>query len=106
MAFRGQARCIRTRRNGLILLGVAVLSAACGGSSGGGGVSSGTTDKVEVAMNNFAFSPAVLSGAPGQKQTIHLTNSSGTEHNFTLKDQKVDKDVENGEDADVTITFP
>jgi len=97
---------MQTRRNSLFLLGAALASAACGGSSGGGSVGSGSTDTVELAMTNYAFSPAVLNGAPGTKQTIHLTNSSGTEHNFTLEDQKVDKDVEAGEDADVTITFP
>ena len=69
-------------------------------------MASGSTDTVEMAMTNYAFTPAVLNGTPGSKQTIHLTNSSGTEHNFTLEDQKVDKDVESGEDADVTITFP
>src|SRR4051812_40474437 len=106
MALRGESCPMRTPRNGLLLLGVAVMTAACGGSSGGGTVSSGSTDTVEMAMNNYTFSPAVLNGTPGQKQTIHLTNASGTEHNFTLKDQKVDKDVENGEDADVTVTFP
>src|SRR3954470_3780647 len=95
-----------TRRSGLILLGAACLSAACGGSSGSGGVASDSTDTVEMAMNNYAFAPAVLNGTPGQKLTIHLTNSSGTEHNFTLEDQKVDKDVGSGEDADVTVTVP
>jgi plastocyanin len=100
---------MRTRRNGLVLLGVALVSAACGGSSGGGGsvaAGSGGTGAVTVAMNNFAFSPAVLNGAPGQKMTIHLTNSSGTAHNFKLEAQKVDKDVESGKSADVTVTFP
>ena len=96
---------MRTRRNGLVLLAAALASAACGGSSGGS-VSSGSTGTVEMAMNNYSFSPAVLNGTPGEKQTIHLTNSSGTEHNFTLEDQKINKDVESGKTADVSITFP
>jgi plastocyanin len=101
---------MRTRRNGLVLLVAALASAACGGSSGGssddGSVAAGGAGSVSMAMNNFSFSPAVLNGTPGEKQTIHLTNSSGTEHNFTLEDQKVDKDVESGATADVTVTFP
>ncbi len=97
---------MQTRRNSLCLLGAALACAACGGSSGGGSVAAGSTDTVQMAMTNYAFSPAVLNGAPGTKQTIHLTNSSGTEHNFTLEDQKVDKDVESGKSVDVTITFP
>jgi plastocyanin len=100
---------MRRRTNGLVLLAVALTSAACGGSSGGGGTvaaGSGDTGAVTVAMNDFAFSPAVLNGAPGQKMTIHLTNSSGTAHNFKLEAQKVDKDVESGTSADVTVTFP
>ncbi|MDT7537861.1 MAG: Cupredoxin-like domain [Actinomycetota bacterium] len=57
-------------------------------------------------MNNFVFAPAALTGSPGQKLTIHLTNSSGTEHNFTLKDQKLNTDVGSGKNADVTVTVP
>src|SRR3954469_14352036 len=97
---------MRTRRNGMALLGVAVMTAACGGSSGGGNVSSGSTDAVDMTMSNYAFSPATLNGTPGQKLTIHLKNTSDTEHNFTLEDQKINKDVEDGKTADVTITFP
>jgi plastocyanin len=102
---REQSSTMHPRRNGLVLLGAALVSAACGGSSGGS-VAAGSASTVQMAMNNYAFSPSVLNGTPGQKQTIHLTNSSGTEHNFTLEDQKVNKDVESGKDADVTITFP
>ena len=98
---------MRTQRNALVLLAVAVTSAACGGSSGGSGkVASGGDGATTVAMTNYAFSPAVLNGTPGQKLTIHLTNSSGTEHNFSVADQKIDKDVASGKDADVTVTVP
>jgi plastocyanin len=92
-----------TRRRGIVMLAFALMSAACGASSGGGTASGGA---VNVAMTNYTFSPAVLNGAPGQKLTIHLTNSSGTEHNFTLADQKVNKDVKTGGGADVIVTVP
>jgi plastocyanin len=91
----------------MVLLAAALLSAACGGSSGGGSVASGGGGgTVQMAMNNYTFAPAVLNGTPGQKQTIHLTNSSGTAHNFTLADQKINKDVATGDSADVSVTFP
>jgi plastocyanin len=96
---------MRTRRNGLVLLAVVLLSAACGGSSGGS-VAAAPNGAVDMATNNFSFSPAVLNGTPGQKVTIHLTNSSGTEHNFTLEDQKINKDLASGKTADVSVTFP
>jgi plastocyanin len=98
-----------TRRQGMVMLVVALMSAACSASSGGVTASGGGTaggGAVNVAMNDFTFSPAVLNGAPGQKLTIHLANSSGTEHNFTLADQKVNKDVKTGEGADVVVTVP
>ena len=100
---------MRMQRNGALVAAV-LLSAACGGSNGGSVASDdgadGTAQKVDVATNNYAFSPAELHGTPGQKMTIHLTNASGTEHNFTLEDQDIDQDIESGDDADVTVTFP
>jgi plastocyanin len=110
---------MRVRRNGMVLAVTALLSAACGSSSGGsagsapgGGQPAGGAGDVtgrsslDMVTTNFAFSPAVLNGMPGQKLTIHLTNSSGTAHNFTLADQKINTDLPTGKSADVTVTFP
>jgi plastocyanin len=60
----------------------------------------------DMATRNYVFVPSVLHGTPGQRLTIHLTNSSGTAHNFTLKDQKVNTDIASGVSKTVTITFP
>jgi plastocyanin len=110
---------MRARRNGMVLAATALLSAACGSSSGGsagsatggaqpagGGGDVTGKSSLDVATTNYAFSPAVLNGTPGQKLTIHLTNSSGTAHNFTLADQKINTDLPTGKATDVTVTFP
>jgi plastocyanin len=101
---------MRLRTSALALVLPAVLSAACGGSSGGsvasGSGGSSGPGAFEVKTTNFAFEPATLQGSPGQKATVHLTNSSGTKHNFTLEDQKIDQDIESGKDVTVSITFP
>ncbi|MCU1589974.1 MAG: hypothetical protein JWP11_1230 [Frankiales bacterium] len=108
---------MHARRNALTLLVAAALSAACGSSSGGGGSvanGGGSSSSGDVAgmsttdmtTSNFSFSPAVLHGTPGQRLTIHLSNASGTAHNFTLEDQKINTDLPSGKTADVSITFP
>jgi plastocyanin len=37
---------------------------------------------------------------------LHLENEGSTEHNFSVSDQGIDQDVEDGGNADVTVTFP
>jgi plastocyanin len=80
---------------------VVLGAAACGG--GGGGSGSG---KTEVGMNDYYFTPGQVVGAAGKKITIALTNTGSVEHNFTLDQQSVSKDVEPGENAEVTVTVP
>ncbi|HKD34668.1 MAG TPA: cupredoxin domain-containing protein [Gaiellaceae bacterium] len=107
---------------------VALAAAGCGGSSksgssstsesGGGGQktiagvkandhgSKNVSGEAEVELDDFYFEPTVLRGKPGSQVTIKLKNEGSTEHNFTIDAQKIDKDVEAGEDAEVTVTFP
>jgi plastocyanin len=106
------------------LLCVAVLVAGCGGSkkSASGeskgmkttlaGVSandhgtkqvSGTT---EVELDDYYFDPTVLKGKPGQKVTLELKNEAKVEHNFSIDAQKIDKDLEPGKTAMVSVTIP
>jgi plastocyanin len=120
----------------VLLAAVVMLGAACssnksgtttGGSaapsasiSGGGGtiaVGSDTANnhgsedasgksKLEVEQDNYYFAPTVITGKPGQKITIELKNDGSTLHNFTLESQTIDQDVQVGQDATVTVTFP
>jgi plastocyanin len=111
---------------------VAVAAAGCGGSSkssssstsessgggGGGGQktiagvpandhgSKNVSGEAEVELDDYYFEPTVLHGKPGSQVTLELKNEGSIEHNFTIDSQKIDKDVEGGEDAKVTVTFP
>jgi plastocyanin len=105
---------------------VAVAAAGCGGSSesgsggseGGGGKKTiagvpandhgkkNVSGEAEVELDDFYFEPTVLTGKPGSQVTLELKNESSTEHNLSIDSQSIDKDVEAGEDAKVTVTFP
>jgi plastocyanin len=116
-------------KRAFLAVAVVVLAAGCGGygsksksstseSSGSGakktiaGVAAndhGTknvSDEAEVELDDFYFEPTVLTGKPGSKVTLELKNEGSTEHNFSIDSQSIDKDVEEGEDAKVTVTFP
>ena len=114
-----------------VILGAAILAliaaavAGCGGyskskaggESGGGkktiaGVSpndhgsKSVSGSTEVELDDFYFNPTVLKGKAGSQVTLELKNESSTEHNLTIDAQGIDKDVEAGEDAKVTVTIP
>ena len=55
---------------------------------------------------NYYFDPTVLTGKPGQKLTIEVKNTGSTVHNFTLAGGGANKDVQPGQTAKVTVTFP
>jgi plastocyanin len=116
-------------RRAFLAVAVVLLAAGCGGygskskstteeSSGGGGKktiagvpandhgSKNVSSESEVELDNFYFEPTVLRGKPGLQVTLELKNESSTEHNFTIDSQSISKDVEGGEDAKVTVTFP
>jgi plastocyanin len=81
-------------------------ASAGGATAGGHGTSVAGMTEVTMQMNDDFFSPALLTGTPGQKVMLDLVNDGGVEHNFTLASQKVDQDVEPGESAKVQVTFP
>lgn len=105
---------------------LAAVAAGCGdggsgsndGDSGGqetvAGVSvnnHGTVDvaaetSVDMVADNFYFDGTVLIGRPGEKVTIRLKNESGAEHNFSIDEQKLDKDVEAKQSITLDVTFP
>jgi plastocyanin len=86
--------------------GYATTAAGAAGGTATGGTSVAGMTEVKLEMKDDFFSPAVLTGTPGQKVMLDLVNDGGVEHNFTLASQKVDQDVEPGESAQVQVTFP
>lgn len=88
------------------------------GSGGGGGQkviagvkanNHGTktvSKETEVELDDYYFEPTVIQGKAGQKVTLELKNEGKIEHNFTLAAQGIDKTLEPGEDAKVTVTIP
>jgi plastocyanin len=109
-------------------IAVVLLAAGCGGYGGsksksssseseGGkttvaGVSAnnhGTksvSGEAEVELDDYYFEPTVLKGKPGSSVTLELKNEGSVEHNFTIDSQGIDKDLEAGEDAKVSVTIP
>ncbi len=61
---------------------------------------------LEVELDDFYFSPTVVTGTPGQSLKLELKNEGTALHNFTLADQSIDEDVTAGEDVNVTVTIP
>ena len=64
---------------------------------------SGTT---EVELDDYYFEPTIIKGKAGQKVTLELKNEGKTEHNFSIDAQHIDKDLEPGKSAMVTVTIP
>jgi plastocyanin len=87
-------------------------AAACGGGSGGGSSSGSMSSsgsgsgKTELELDDYYFQPKTITGQAGKKVTLELKNEGKTEHNFSLDEQGVSKDVEAGEEAEVTVTIP
>ena len=63
-------------------------------------------DEFELEADDFYFNPTTLKGTAGEKLKLEVKNEGSAEHNFTLEDQNIDQDVDAGEDATVTVTFP
>jgi len=118
----------------VLALGLVPLVVGCGSSSsssttaesgGGGGEREGGTTtvaglqandhgtksvessgKTEVELDDFYFEPTVLEGMSGEKVTLELKNEGNEEHSFTVDSQGIDKDVEPGDEGEVTVTIP
>jgi len=102
-----------------VLIALMLVAAACGGDEGGGSITvsgekandhgsqdvSGETE-VDLELDNFYFAPTVLTGSAGETLTVHLENEGDAEHNFSLSNQGIDQDVEPGQKAEVSVTFP
>jgi plastocyanin len=104
-----------------LVMALMLVAASCGGDDEEGG---GTTtvdgqkandhgsedvsgeSELDLELDDFYFSPTVLTGSAGEELTLHLENEGSTEHNFSVTDQGIDQDVESDGKADVTVTFP
>ena len=65
-----------------------------------------TGGSIEFEEDDFYFEPTVLTGEPGTKVTLDITNEGDEEHNLTIEDQGVDEDTEPGESASVDVEIP
>lgn len=103
-----------------LLIALMLVAASCGGGDEEGGTITvggekandhGSQDvtgesELDLELDDFYFEPTVIDGTAGETLTLHLENEGSTEHNFSVKDQGIDQDVEDGGKADVTVTFP
>ena len=117
-----------TRMGGLIVI-LALVGAACSGGGGSasspsapgpaGTITVGTdrannhgsaavsgSSKASVELDETFFAPTVLQGKPGQTLTLELHNSGTALHNISIDAQHIDQDVQRGQNATVTVTFP
>lgn len=80
-------------------------------------VSGETEATIEVAIREsydtggWAFSPTILAGEAGQSLELTISSPTGkgiyvTQHNFTLVEQGISVDLDSGEQATVSVTFP
>jgi plastocyanin len=60
--------------------------------------------KVELEQDNYYFQKTFLKGTPGSI-TVELENEGNTQHSFTIDDQNIDKVVQPGKKATVTVTL-
>ena len=86
-----------------------VSLAGCGGnndkkaSTTTTAAASGTT--LTLVATNFQFDKTTLTATAGDDVTFVIKNeATGTEHNLTIEDLKVNKDVEAGKSAQQSVT--
>jgi plastocyanin len=104
----------------VMLLGAACSSSSNGSSSdeGGGqitingdkandhGTKAVSGNSFDLEADDFYFDPTTLTGTAGQTVKIEIENEGSTEHNFSIDDQNIDQDIEDGKTATVTVKFP
>jgi plastocyanin len=111
-------------RPAILAAAILLIAAGCGGyggkskSGGGGGKttvagvsannhgSESVSGSAEIELDDYYFKPTVLKGKPGSSVTLELKNEGSVEHNFTIDSQGIDKDLEPGKNATVSVTIP
>jgi plastocyanin len=61
---------------------------------------------VALEEDDYYFGPTVLTGDPGQRVTLEITNEGDEEHNITIEEQGIDEDTEPGESTTVEAEIP
>jgi plastocyanin len=82
-------------------MALAVVAAACGGDDGGASAAEDGSTITVTALDN-EFDPASISASADG--TIELTNDGEAAHNFSIKGETVDVDVEPGASVDVELS--
>jgi len=59
-----------------------------------------------IEADNYYFDPSVLKGTPGQKLTLVIENTSSTQHNFSVKEQNINSDLDSKAKVTTHVTFP
>jgi len=90
---------------------LAAGAAGCGSDNNGGSSSSGSSSaksggSTELELDDNYFKPTTISGKAGSTLKLELKNEGSAEHTFTIDSQKVDKELEGGKTAEVTVKFP
>lgn len=60
----------------------------------------------EIEADDYYFKPTFLRGTPGQRLTLEVENESGTLHNISIADLKIDRDVPPKKTVKVDVVFP
>lgn len=71
----------------------------------------GTTEvaglaEIALEADDYYFAPTFLHGKPGQPLTLAVENESGTLHNLSISELKIDQDLPPQATAKVQVTFP
>jgi plastocyanin len=90
---------VRILTTAIVIAAAAGGLAACGSDSGSG---SGTP--VEITAANTAFTPTDVKVPAGKTLSFTIKNSDGFEHNLTITDLGVNKDVEGNKSATASAT--
>lgn len=61
---------------------------------------------LEVELDDNYFEPTIITGRAGQELTLELFNEGGNIHNFSLTEQEISEDLQEGGNQEVQVRFP
>ena len=93
------------RISGVAVAAVLAMAGACGSSGGSGGSGSAGSggQSVDITAANTSFTPTDIKVGAG-KVTFVVKDEDKIEHNLTVEQLKVNKDVEEGKTVKTTVT--